>query len=89
MKLKWRSTKECIEFIESLRCEVKIERKQDSRWWSWKIIMLKQFCWGTDTYAICESGETFNYQDEAANAAYLFAWKHIRKRRVQKKRKGE
>ena len=90
-KPKWKSTVECVNEIAfglgykigitpyRLKLEKVENRDQWMGRWMWKIC-------GPD-FTI--TGESYTYyEDQAANDAYQFAWKYLRKKRLVKRAKG-
>ena len=91
-KLKWKSTSECIQDVRfglgyksgytpyNLKVEKEAAREHWESCWYWTII---SFDFSVRSKSYCY------YEDEAANAAYQFAWKYLRKKRPVKRAKKE
>ncbi len=87
----WKSTKECIERIRQMgnsrqSIQVKLRQSSDDRWW-WEIFISD---WPRHNVRISDDeARCHKYQDEAANEAYRFAYKHLRRKRRKKAPKEE
>ena len=81
----WKPTSECMEAIENMGCffltlstDLDVGDNEDAE------------CWKIDIDGVqIISKILYYYEDQAANAAYRFAWKYLRKKRPVKRAKQE
>ena len=86
-KPKWKSTQACVYAIEGMGCaeltvsrdeDFDVEKWEDAEYWIINIGGVR-----------ITTTKRYYYEDEAANAAYQFAWKYLRKKRPVKRAKRE
>ncbi len=84
----WKPTEECIERITTMHVSnqwvsVRLKTSSEDEWW-WEIIIHNSY--PRHNVRISQDDcRTFDYQDEAANAAYKWAHKHLRPKRRKKR----
>ena len=91
-RLKWKPTQECLYEIRFglgyksgyTPYTLKLEKVEDRDPW------MPRWIWIICSADITITGKSYcYYEDQAANAAYRFAWKYLRKKRPVKRAKKE